>query len=232
MAADSTEEEQVEAIKNWVTENGTSLIVGIVLVLGVVFGYRAWETQVRESGEMASDIYEELVQAVTVVGLAELSAEKVATGRFLAKQLKDGHEDSAYAHFAAMHLARLAVENEDMARAADELQWVMDHEPDAGIEIIANMRLAKVKLAQQQYEAALEQLQQIEPGAFESSYEELQGDIYYAMDRMTEAREAYQRAVNAQGQTLNPMTKMKLDDLVAPSALVSVDATSETEEEN
>jgi len=36
----STEDEQVEAIKKWWKENGTSLIVGVVLGLSVLFGWR------------------------------------------------------------------------------------------------------------------------------------------------------------------------------------------------
>ena len=48
-----------------------------------------------------------------------------------------------------------------------------------------------------------------------------------AMDKPDEAREAYQRAVNAQ-QNKRPMTQMKLDDLVAPKTMIAVDDSDDT----
>ncbi|MEX2327847.1 MAG: tetratricopeptide repeat protein, partial [Pseudomonadales bacterium] len=43
-----TDEEQIEAIKKWWDENGKSILIGIVLALGGVFGYQAWDNHVRE----------------------------------------------------------------------------------------------------------------------------------------------------------------------------------------
>ena len=58
-----SDEEQLELIKKWWEENGTSLVTAIVLALGVTFGYRAWVDNVRETAEAASAKYENLVQA-------------------------------------------------------------------------------------------------------------------------------------------------------------------------
>ena len=110
MVADSTEEEQVEALKKWFAENGVSLLLGIVLALGGVFGYRAWENSVRQTGEVASAIYEDLVAAVGTVPESGLSEEMLTTGRSLAVQLKADHGGSSYALFAAMTMAKLLVE--------------------------------------------------------------------------------------------------------------------------
>ena len=61
-----SDEEQLELIKKWWDENGTSLVTAVVLALGVTFGYRAWEDNVRETAEAASAKYENLVQAAAV----------------------------------------------------------------------------------------------------------------------------------------------------------------------
>ena len=108
MAADTTEEEQIEAIKNWIEENGMSLVLTIVVVLGGTFGYRAWENSVRGTGEAASALYENLAQATTSPS-GVISDELEATARSLGEQLKEEHENSTYAFFAALHLAKLAV---------------------------------------------------------------------------------------------------------------------------
>ncbi|MFT7688266.1 MAG: putative negative regulator of RcsB-dependent stress response [Candidatus Azotimanducaceae bacterium] len=223
MADDRTEEEQVEALKRWFGENGVSLLVSIVLVLAVVFGYRTWDTQTREAGEAASAIYENLQAAVIVGPMDVISEENLSTGKFLARQLKTDHGSSTYAHFAALQMAKIAVEKGDLEEAAKQLQWALDNGVDEKIAIITNLRLAKVKFALEQYNEALAQLDSQKPGAHESSYEEARGDIFYASNRMDEAREAYQRAVNLQGDTKKPFTQMKLDDLSAPTSVVAAD---------
>ena len=225
MVGDKIEEEQIELLKKWLNENGTSIIVSIVVVLAVVFGYRTWETQTRETAEAASVIYEELVEAVTVNPPQTISDENLSTSKFLANQLKSEYSNSTYAQFAAMHLAKLAVEAAELETAATELQWALDNGSDSKVAIIANLRLAKVKFALKEYDSAIAQLDTMEAGSHKSSYEELRGDIYYAMGSIDESREAYQRAVNLQTINKKPMTQMKLDDLVAPAASIAVDET-------
>ena len=53
MVTDRTEEEQVEALKKWWDDNGTQLLVGIVVVLAGVFGYRTWESNTQLAAEAA-----------------------------------------------------------------------------------------------------------------------------------------------------------------------------------
>ena len=229
MAEVKTDEEQVEFLKKWFDDNGTSLLVSIVVVLAAVFGYRTWETQQLEQAQSASVMYEELVQAVTVNDpMGTISEENISTGKFLASQLKQEHTKSSYAHFAAMHMAKAAVEAGDLEAAIRELQWLMDNGASEKLIVIANMRLARVKLAQGEFEAALVQLDEVEAGAHQSSYEELRGDILFALDRKDEAREAYQKAVNLQ---TNPrlIAQMKLGDLVVPRIEVKSDETDSSE---
>ena len=43
MAELRTEEEQVQAIKDWWKNNGSSLLIGIGAALAIVFGWQAWQ---------------------------------------------------------------------------------------------------------------------------------------------------------------------------------------------
>ena len=224
--ADVTEEEQVEAIKQWLQDNGTSLVVGIILVLAVVFGYRTWETQTRETAEAASVKYEELVAAVSVGPLDELSEENLSTGQFIAAELKQDYSGTTYSHFAAMHIAKIYADSGDLDAALKELEWVLANGPNDKIKAIANIRIARVLHGQGKNDEALAQLDKSKSTGHEASYEELRGDVLLAMEKPDEAREAYQRAVNAQ-QIKRPMTQMKLDDLVAPKTVIAVDESDE-----
>lgn len=220
--ADVTEDEQVEAIKRWFEDNGTFLVVGIIVVLSIVFGYRTWETQTRETAEAASVKYEDLIAAVTISPLEELSEENLSTGQFIAQELKQDYSGTVYSHFAAMHIAKVHVQSGDLDAALKELEWVLANDPDEKIKAIASIRVARILHGQVENEAALAQLDKTKSSGHEASYEELRGDVLLAMGKSDEAREAYQRALNAQ-QNKRPMTQMKLDDLVAPKTMIAVD---------
>ena len=198
--ADVTEDEQVEAIKRWFEDNGTFLVVGIIVVLSIVFGFRTWETQTRETAEAASAKYEDLIAAVTISPLDELSEENLSTGQFIAQELKQEYSGTVYSHFAAMHIAKIYVQSGDLDAGLKELEWVLANDPEEKIKAIASIRVARVLHGQGKNEAALAQIDETN----------------------STAREAYQRAVNAQ-QNKRPMTQMKLDDLVAPKTMIAVD---------
>jgi predicted negative regulator of RcsB-dependent stress response len=219
VASESTEEEQVEAIKSWFDQNGTSLVVGIVVSLVAVFGYQGWQESELASTENASSLYSDLTEAIVVGPLEPLTSEQISTGKFLAAQLKTEYPDSSYAHFAALHLAKLAVEADDLETAGKELEWIRANNPARPIELIANLRLAKVMTAQKQYDAALALLDIGKVGAHVSSYQEQRGDIFLAMGKSEQAREAYKLAMDTMLEDQNkPVLQMKFEDLIDPQS--------------
>ncbi|MCB1647024.1 MAG: tetratricopeptide repeat protein [Pseudomonadales bacterium] len=223
--ADYNEDEQVEALKNWLDENGTSLIIGIVLALAAVFGYQSWEKSVQQTGEAASALYENLSSVAVISPLQTLSDEDKATATFIAEQLKTDYQDTSYAIFAAMHMAKIAVSESDLDKAEAELNWALAQKPEASLVPILNLRLAQIKFAREDYDAALKLLAG-NAGEHESSFAELRGDVYYAQGDMTRAREAYQQGLDSLTENFNkPMLKMKLEDLVAPDVSVPAEAT-------
>lgn len=185
-----TEEEQVEALRNWWKENGQSTIVGIVLALGLGFGWQAWQKNQVVSAENASALYQQMLQSLSV---DEAASREL--GRELASQIKEDYRGSTYAQFAALHLARLAVIDEQPAEAERQLRWALSM-ADSGDEVhqVAQLRLARVMAAQGQSEEALALLQGARTD-FVASYAIARGDILLSMGQESEALVAYESAV-------------------------------------
>ena len=59
-----TDEERAAQAKNWLRENGLFMVVGLVVALGSLFGWNAWQDYQKSHAEQASVVYEELVSAI------------------------------------------------------------------------------------------------------------------------------------------------------------------------
>lgn len=187
-----TEEEQVEALKSWWKENGRSVLIGVVLALGIGFGWQGWQQSRQSAAENASALYQQMLQALS---LEEEQGAGVA--REIAEQLKDAYRGTRYAQFAALHLARLAVNDNQLAVAEKELRWVLGM-ATTGDEVFqtAQLRLARVMAAQGQTEESLALLK----GAvtdFAASYALARGDILLELGREEEALVAFEAAAAA-----------------------------------
>jgi predicted negative regulator of RcsB-dependent stress response len=204
-----TEDQQVEAIKKWWRENGQSIIVGIVLGLTVMIGWRWWHNQQREIADAASFEFYKLGTDL------ERDLDDQALQR--AKQIQAEYPKSIYAVFAAMEEARLAESKEDRETARTQLQWAMDHSPLPELAAVARLRLARVWLDGGDTARAREVLGPVAAiDAFKSLYEEAMGDIYLAEGSVDEAREAYlaaRREGSASSSSRERLLQMKLDDL-------------------
>ena len=62
----TTEEEQVQAIKQWWKENAVSLIAGIVIGLAVLGGYRFWTETKQNQAQQASVLYSEILFSIII----------------------------------------------------------------------------------------------------------------------------------------------------------------------
>ncbi len=213
MAELRTEEEQVEALKNWWKENGRSTVIGVVAAVAIVLGWRGWQDYQQNTAAAASALYQNLLAAAVVQQGESLTEEKRKTAEHLAGQLKTDFESLAYARYAALWLAKSAVESGNLTRAEEELNWVLSHDPDETLAGITRLRLARVQLAMGNADQALSQLKGSPAAGFQASFYEVQGDIYQAMGREEDARQAYVKAKAAPQGEQRPLLAMKLDDL-------------------
>jgi predicted negative regulator of RcsB-dependent stress response len=227
-----TEEEQVEALRRWWNENGRSTIAAIVIALSVGFGYQTWKSNDQRQQENASDIYQQLLQAVAA---GDMTAQQEEAGIALAQLLKDDHSGSTYAQFAALQMARLSVNNNDLAEAEAQLRWVLGKaSTNSDVGQVAQMRLARVLAASGDADQALAILQPSGEISYQASFAVARGDILLSMGRNDEAREAYSSArmlaAGSQGRVNMPALEQKLQSLTpVPARSLEVDAAAEQE---
>ena len=219
-----TEEEQVEALRKWWDENGRSTVVAIALALTVGFGWQAWQERELQQSEAASARYDEMLEASRQT---QDEAQR-ATLRHLAEGIKTDYPNSSYAIFAAMHLARLAIDETDMDAAERELRWVLTAKPAEEIRLVAELRLARVIAAGGDAQSALQIIDAAEAGAYAPAFAEAKGDILQASGETDSAIVAYQQALAlaaASGGGASSSLQLKL------AALTPVPARGRTESE-
>lgn len=210
-----SDEEQVEVLKRWWEENGTTIIVTVVLALGGSFGYQAWQDNVRETGETASSLYNQLTVAAATISASAADDNIRQSTMSIAQTLKRDYESTTYATFAALHLAKIAADADDTATARAELEWALAQTDDALLETIVRTRLARLLLDAQDATAAMAVLINYEPAAGQvTSFEEVRGDVYHALGDLNNAREAYQLAIDNLGdESAKPLLELKLADI-------------------
>ena len=212
-----TEEEQLEAFKRWLRDNGRQVLLGILTAAVVAFGIYSWQQRQMHQREAASIAYENLLHAARQLD-AQNDNDTLATAQHLADSLKSDFANSAYAQFAALFNAKIAVQQNDLARAESELRWVLDHKPVQEIKATTQLRLARVLHAKGDDNGALALLDG-DVGSYGAAYLQLRGDIELARGNIGASKAAYAKAQELERKMTtpinDPLLDMKLRDLQA-----------------
>jgi predicted negative regulator of RcsB-dependent stress response len=196
-----TEEQQVEALKSWWKENGKAVVLGAVIGLGGLYGWRYYQGEVQTAKEVTSDAYSQVMTT-----LDSGSDNAVAD----VQAFISANESSQYSVLAALQLAKTQVELGDLDGAIKQLTWTVSQTKDEAILPLAQTRLARIYAEQQKFDEALAELDKVTATSWQSKVAELRGDILLLKGDVVAAREAY---VSAQQLGASPALQMKLDDL-------------------
>ncbi|MFI4938067.1 MAG: YfgM family protein [Candidatus Berkiellales bacterium] len=202
----ATEEQQLEAIKNWFKKNGNAVLWAITIVLLIIAALRYWFHHQTVLRDQASDHYLSLMTA--------LDQKDETTLKSQADTLITRFAKSPYATFASFALTQNAVNQNELDEASKQLQWVMDH-GERDFQALARIRLMRLWVAQNKLDEALALYDQKKAGAFLTIMDELKGDILANKQDFVGARKAYEQAViDAPEEGMyGPLLKMKLEDL-------------------
>lgn len=202
-----TEEQQVEAMKAWWNENGKAVILGIVIGALLVVGWMWWKSHQENIAVSASDNFSQTLEAVQ-----NGEHDKVEA---LASAAKDEHAGTIYSAYTAMAAARSAIEQDDLETGATHLQWVVDNSELDEVGIIARVRLARVKAAQDDVAGGLGVLPENYSDVFTHLVEEVRGDLHVASGDTAAAKAAYQAAIDSGKSPDSEALTMKINELAS-----------------
>lgn len=203
----ASDDEKGEEIKQWWRDNGRSVVVACVVATLAIFSGRYWLEHQNTQSQKASQVYQQVSYA--------LDNEDYATAELAVESLFAEFSDSPYAVFSSFDMASKSVKNNDNASAQTYLNWVINHAKLSTHKELASLRLAQVLLLENKLDEALSLSKASTSIAFSSLWSELQGDIYIALSKPEQAREAYQNSLSKinQGEPRQQILQIKLDDV-------------------
>ena len=205
MSTYETDEEKVEAIKKWWKENGFSVIGGLAIGLGAIFGWRAWVDYRDAVGQQASAAFEQL--------LASANASDPEAAVKQSELLAEEFSSTAYATLATLVRARVELEAKNLAGARTALEQAIAKSPDPALTRIAALRLIRVLIAEGETKTAASLAAKHDDSAsFAGAFAAVRGDIARAEGRLSDARSAYEQAIAA-GAPNPEQLRLKLDNL-------------------
>ncbi len=209
-----SEREQWEALKRWLRENGPWIVAGVAVGVAGLFGWQWWNGHVSKVSAEASAKYEQLI---VDFGRNDQSSALSTLG-----ELERDYSSTPYVDQARLAAARFYVENNQLDKAATELDTVSRQSKDKQLAVVARLRLARVQIAQQKPDDALATLNAItDPGAFGPRIHEIRGDADLAKGDKAGALAEYRVARTMDmggGGGGESLLDLKISDLVADAA--------------
>ena len=176
--------------------------------VAIILGWNYWQNLKKNQTEQASAVYGQLIQAI--------GTDKKDSAEKLAERIQSEYPKTEYAAYSGLLLAKLKVQQGDIPKAQALLKGIAAG-TDKELSNVAKIRLVRLMLASGEYEQGLQLINDVDPAtssSFSGNYDELVGDLYVALDRLDQARTAYQKAL--ENGYKSPLLQFKIDDLTSP----------------
>ncbi|PCI07567.1 MAG: hypothetical protein COB77_04345 [Gammaproteobacteria bacterium] len=203
-----TEEQQVAALKKWWKENSSTLIIGLLIGVSALYGWRYYAEQNNVHAVQASDLYMQIAQSVTLQTIDDKTLD-------INNKLINDYSDTPYAALSSLALAKYEYEKNNIENAAAQLELAIKHANEDTVKQIARLRLIRIYIEQKKYTEAETILNSEHDSAYDAQFAELKGDVYSAQGNLAQARVAYDEAIKLQGFSASKWLKLKRQNLGA-----------------
>jgi predicted negative regulator of RcsB-dependent stress response len=196
-----SDEEQLARLRGWWQQYGIALLVGALLVVVGVFGWRWYQNYTAEHVARTSDLY-----------VAYQAAEGDARAALASQILEEGR-GTAYPAFVLFDEAEAAAAAGEPERAEAALRRAVDVATADELVDTARLRLARVLFDLNRPEDALGVLGQVRGAGYLSLAAELQGDIHLSAGDRARAHASYVAAAgHLPAGEQRPVLEIKLAD--------------------
>ncbi len=185
----STDDEQIAALKAAWQEHGRAIVTGIVLGVGAIGSWNYWKSFTTTRAQQGSELYAQIEAAAGNKDLATLK-QSVAT-------LEADYSATPYLALGKLAVAKAQAESGNYAEAETALRAVVKDAKFAETRDLAKLRLASVLNAAGQPQQALDTLSGGLSIAYAGLADEHRGDALQALGQIEAARAAYDRALEA-----------------------------------
>lgn len=204
--------EQSERVRQWMKENGAAIVMGVVLAIGGLYGWKFWQNNEKDAQMQAAAEFQGLAAAL------DQSRFDQAFSHF--ETIKTGYPKSTYKPMGQLMIARARLQ-QGQAELAESLYRDLLNTTSAStqfIQLIAAERLARLLLNKGDTEAAETLLNTYADNvAMSSRFAEVRGDLLAARGDADGARDAYQKALDSmqEGTGDRRMLELKRDNPIS-----------------
>ncbi|PZD63904.1 hypothetical protein ARC310_09025 [Pantoea ananatis] len=200
----SNENEQVDALRRFFANNGKALVVGVVIGIAALGGWRYWSSHEQDSAKTVSAEYQKLTSAMQAGKPETLEAVNTFASE----------NSNTYGALAALDLAKQYVDSNQLDKAATLLQNGLKDTKDANLQAVINLRLARIQLQQNQADAALKTLDGVKGDGWTAIVADIRGEVLLSKGDKQGARDAWSKGVESDASpALKQMMQMKMNNL-------------------
>ncbi len=201
----SSENEQREVLVRFFADNGKALVIGVVIGIAALVGWRYWHNHQNDAMMASSASWQQVNTALT--------SDANQQGVDAAQKFADVNNNN-YGALTSMDLARFYVDKGDFAAAEKQLEKALTQTKEDNLRSLINIRLARVQIQAQNVDGALKTLGNITHEGWSALVEDARGDAQVIKGNNQAAREAYDKALKANPpQALQALLRMKLNNL-------------------
>ncbi len=203
------EHERSQQLKEWLRKNVGTLFISISAALALIAGYHYWQSLKVTNALKAAESFEQLAKTLEDKDKAKTEA--------MIKSFKASGEKGGFAVMTALSQAQTASAEKNDKAADEAFAWAQSAANTVELKALVDLRVARVKLARGESEAALKIAQAITAKGFNALAGELRGDALLALKRPAEAFKEYDAALTEMDTAAagRATLEMKRDDLIA-----------------
>lgn len=204
MAYTIEEEQELNQLKAWWSENHKTVIASVILAFAAILGWNYWKSYQITKTQQTSAAYEYLIYRNTT----DLTERNKDIEQFVQESGKN-----VYSTLALLNKAKVEVEQQFYALAEKTLKQAVADAPDDILASIASLRLASVQYQQHDYNGALDSLNKVKSDAWDSKKYLLMGDISLAKGDIVSAKTNYEKAQEKASLLEAQWLKVRLNNL-------------------